>query len=141
MSIRTANSTGARAQVMGPWVLRQFCPPKVTSLPGCPGRDRKTYIMWVMRVLWVLCMMLTRGLIEGHGDMVISLCSMVIIWKSDSEAGIDVTCELTLPKNERKVLMSSHVHIQVNNTSTLRLFSCTCDSVSHHLSLMIDPLV
>lgn len=58
------NSTGARAQVMGPWVLRQFCPPKVTSLPGCPGRDRKTYIMWVVRVLWVMCMMVTRGLIE-----------------------------------------------------------------------------
>lgn len=55
------NSTGARAQVMGPWVLRQFCPPKVTSLPGCPGRDRKTYIM---RVLWVMRMMVTRGLIE-----------------------------------------------------------------------------
>lgn len=84
--------------------------------------------------------MLTRGLIEGHGDMLISPCSKVTIWKSDSEAGIDVTCELTLPKDERKLLMSSHVHIQVN-TSTLNLFSCTCDSVSHHLSLMIDLLV
>ena len=139
MPIPTANSTGARAQVMGPWVLRQFCPPKVTSLPGCPGRDRKTYIMWVfwiLWVLWVMCMMVTHGLIEGHGDMVISLCSMVIIWKSDSEAGIDVTCELTLPKNERKLLMSSHVHIQVN-TPTLNLFSCTCDSVSHQLSLSL----
>lgn len=47
----------------------------------------------------------------------------------DSEAGIDITCELTLPKDERKLLMSSHVHIHVN-TSTLNLFSCTCDSVS-----------
>ena len=47
-------------------------------------------------------------------------------------------CHLRVDLTKRRA-QGVDVHIQVN-TSTLNLFSCTCDSVSHHLSLMFDPL-
>ena len=76
---------------------------------------------WWWPVVWLNDMVILCPM--DNNDQT-SMVRNVIIWKSDSEAGIDVTCELTLPKDEHKLFMSSHVHIQVN-TSTLNLFSCT----------------
>lgn len=36
-------SLGNRTQAIGPCVRLKSCPPKVTSLPGCPGRERNTW--------------------------------------------------------------------------------------------------
>jgi hypothetical protein len=41
--IEMSASLGNRTQAIGPCVRLKSCPPKVTSLPGCPGRERNTW--------------------------------------------------------------------------------------------------